>query len=270
MLTIAALLVALLPLAAISVATAPPAAAALPSGFTDTVAFSGLTQPTNIRFAPDGRIFVAEKGGQIKVFDGLGDTTPTVFADLRVETYDFWDRGLLGLTLSPNWPADPNAPGTRVVYAAYARDANIGGAAPKWGASTPAASEFDTCPTPPGATTDGCVISGRLVSFGASGTSDVAASGPTTLLDGWCQQFPSHTVGDLRVRPGRLPLHDRRRGRELQRGGLGAVQEPVRGPADRDGHQPDGARCRRRLAALRSPRTARPDSRSSSAARCSG
>ena len=195
--TILALLGGVLPLAVVSIATAPPAAAALPTGFTDTVAFSGLTQPTNIRFAPDGRIFVAEKGGQIKVFDSLSDPTPTVFADLRVETYDFWDRGLLSVVLNPDWPTSPTAPGNRFVYAAYSRDADIGGVAPKWGSATPSASEFDTCPTPPGANTDGCVISGRLVRFAASGTSDVAASGPTTLLDGWCQQFPSHSVGDL-------------------------------------------------------------------------
>ena len=35
------------------------AAETLPSGFQDSVVFSGLTQPTSIRFSPDGRIFVA-------------------------------------------------------------------------------------------------------------------------------------------------------------------------------------------------------------------
>ena len=46
--------------------------AIVPSGFQESVAFSGLTNPTAVRFAPDGRVFVAEKGGLIKVFDGLG------------------------------------------------------------------------------------------------------------------------------------------------------------------------------------------------------
>src|SRR5919109_2971044 len=45
------------------------AAAAPPSGFQETVALSGLTNPMAVRFAPDGRIFVAEKSGVIKVFD---------------------------------------------------------------------------------------------------------------------------------------------------------------------------------------------------------
>jgi hypothetical protein len=53
-------------------------AAALPSGFQESVIFSGLTNPTAVRFASDGRIFVAEKSGLIKVYDGLSDTSATV------------------------------------------------------------------------------------------------------------------------------------------------------------------------------------------------
>ena len=60
----------------------------VPTGFSESVAFSGLTNPTSIRFASDGRVFVAEKSGLIKVFAARSATTPTVFADLRtnVET----------------------------------------------------------------------------------------------------------------------------------------------------------------------------------------
>ena len=53
------------------------------TGFSDTNVWTGLTLPTALRFAPDGRVFVAEKSGIIKVFDSITDTTPTVFADLR-------------------------------------------------------------------------------------------------------------------------------------------------------------------------------------------
>ena len=58
-----------------------PAAAqsALPTGFVDDVVLRGLNQPTAVRFSPDGRIFVAEKSGIIKVFDNLSDSTPTVW-----------------------------------------------------------------------------------------------------------------------------------------------------------------------------------------------
>ncbi len=76
-------------------------------GSPESVVFSGLTNPTAIRFAPDGRIFVAEKGGIIKVFDSLTDTTPTAFADLNANVHDFWDRGLLGLALDPNFHRRP-------------------------------------------------------------------------------------------------------------------------------------------------------------------
>jgi hypothetical protein len=46
--------------------------------YQESTAFSGLTNPTAVRFASDGRVFVAEKSGLIKVFDDLTDTTPTV------------------------------------------------------------------------------------------------------------------------------------------------------------------------------------------------
>src|SRR6266545_4376416 len=46
-------------------------AAALPSNFQESIVFSGLTNPTAVRFAPDGRVFVAQKNGVIKVFSSL-------------------------------------------------------------------------------------------------------------------------------------------------------------------------------------------------------
>ena len=88
-----------------------------------------------MRFSPDGRVFVAEKSGLIKVFDSLSDPTPTVFADLRTQVYNYWDRGLLGIALDPNFPAKP------YVYVLYTYDAAIGGTAPRWG--TPGAADDD-------------------------------------------------------------------------------------------------------------------------------
>jgi hypothetical protein len=80
------------------------AVATLPTGFQEEVVLGGLTHPTNVEFSKDGRVFVAEKSGVIKVFDGLSDTTPTTFADLRTNVHNFWDRGLLGMVLDPNFP----------------------------------------------------------------------------------------------------------------------------------------------------------------------
>ena len=160
-----------------------PAAAralVLPTGFSESVVWTGLTNPTNIEFAADGRIFVAEKSGIIKVFDNQADQTATVFADLRSNVHDFWDRGMLGMTVHPNFPASP------YVYVLYTYDAPIGGSPPTWG---------DACASPPGATGDGCVVSGRLSRLTAAGNQ---MTGPEQVfINDWCQQYPSHSVGDL-------------------------------------------------------------------------
>jgi hypothetical protein len=52
-------------LATLVLSTAPAGAATLPAGFQESVVFSGLTNPTAVRFASDGRVFVAEKRGVI-------------------------------------------------------------------------------------------------------------------------------------------------------------------------------------------------------------
>ena len=150
--------------------------AAPPPGFEDSVAVSGLEQPTAVRFAPDGRIFVAEKGGRILVFDDFGDPTPALYADLRREVHDFWDRGLLGMELDPGFAA-----GRPYVYVLYAYDKDPNSPAfPRWG---------DECPSPPGAMEDGCVVTGRLSRLGG-GFEQV-------LIEDWCQQYSSHSLGSL-------------------------------------------------------------------------
>ncbi|MFB4281840.1 LamG-like jellyroll fold domain-containing protein [Nonomuraea sp. MTCD27] len=167
------------------VAGLAPPAGALPASFQRQTVFSGLNHPSNLEFSPDGRVFVAEKSGLIKVFDSLTDTTPSVYADLRTQVHNFWDRGLLGLALHPDFPADPR------LYVLYAHDAVPGGTAPRWG--TPGGTD-DPCPTPPGATGDGCLVTGRLSVISPSGAE-------TPLITDWCQQHPSHSVGDLQFGP---------------------------------------------------------------------
>jgi glucose/arabinose dehydrogenase len=156
-----------------ALAAAPAAhALTLPPGFSETTAFSGLTQPTAVRFAPDGRVLVAEKRGVIKEFDGLTDTTPRVVADLRSKVYDYWDRGLLSIALHPNWPT------TSVIFALYTHDAPIGGSAPVYN---------DACADATGA---GCKASGRLSRILPDGSEQV-------LIEDWCQQYPSHSIGSV-------------------------------------------------------------------------
>ena len=155
----------------------PAGAATLPTGFQEQVVFTGLTQPTNIEFAPDGRIFVTEKRGVIKVFDDLADTTPTVFADLSTNVHNQHDRGLLGLALAPNFPTDP------WVYVLYAYDAPPGQTAPFWN---------DGCPD---ANSGTCIVTGRLSKLQAAG--NVMTGTEQVLIHDWCQQFASHSIGDL-------------------------------------------------------------------------
>jgi hypothetical protein len=93
------------------------AAAVVPSGFQDTLALSGLTMPIAVRFAGDGSVFVAEKRGTVQRYDSLTDPTPQLVVDVRAATHDFWDRGLIGLTIDPGYPARP------YVYVSYAYDA---------------------------------------------------------------------------------------------------------------------------------------------------
>src|SRR5688500_16218638 len=155
----------------------PASAVALPSGFQEQVVFSGLSSPVDLEFAPDGRVFVAEKGGRIKVFDDLADTTPTVFADLSANVHNQWDRGLLGLALPPNFPADP------YVYVLYTYDAPPGQTAPVWN---------DVCVN----ANDGrCVVTGRLSRLQANGNTMTGTE--QVLLHDWCQQYPSHSIGDI-------------------------------------------------------------------------
>ncbi|MDX6666640.1 MAG: hypothetical protein QOK04_20, partial [Solirubrobacteraceae bacterium] len=174
-------------LVALVLALAPSSAQSatvLPPNFRETTVFSQLDTPTAVRFAPDGRVFVALKKGLIMVYSSLTATNPTVFADLRNNVYDYWDRGLLGLALDPSFPTKP------YVYVLYTYDAPIGGTAPTWN---------DACPTPPGGSTDGCVASARLSRLTASG--NVMTGPENVLINDWCQQFPSHSIGTLQFGP---------------------------------------------------------------------
>jgi glucose/arabinose dehydrogenase len=87
----AALLCVLLPL------VAPAAAAALDSRFV-TTSIGGLSAPTAMALAPDGRIFVTEQGGAVRVVKN-GAVLATPFVTVSVDSTG--ERGLLGVALDP-------------------------------------------------------------------------------------------------------------------------------------------------------------------------
>src|SRR6185503_464552 len=90
----------LLPFAAATVSTTAAGAAVLPPGFAETQIASGLKQPTAIAVAPDGRVFVAEKKGLLRIIkdDAL---LPAPF--LRITVFFNGERGLLGVAFDPDF-----------------------------------------------------------------------------------------------------------------------------------------------------------------------
>jgi glucose/arabinose dehydrogenase len=75
-------------------------AATLPTGFAETLVASGMTSPTAFAIAPDGRIFVCQQGGSLRVIQG-GSLLATPFMTLSVNSSG--ERGLLGVAFDPNF-----------------------------------------------------------------------------------------------------------------------------------------------------------------------
>jgi glucose/arabinose dehydrogenase len=74
--------------------------ATLPSGFTETFLTTSLSSPTAMALAGDGRIFVCEQGGTLRVIKN-GGLLSTPFVTLTVDSNG--ERGLLGVVLDPNF-----------------------------------------------------------------------------------------------------------------------------------------------------------------------
>ena len=100
-------------LLACSCATA--SAATYGPDFQEQTVVAGLTQPTTAAWAPDGRMFVAEKPGKVKVVVP-GSTTATTILDMTGQVNSSHDRGLLGLALDSNFAAN------RYMYLLYVRE----------------------------------------------------------------------------------------------------------------------------------------------------
>lgn len=84
----------------IMVANGVARAATLPAGFSETLVANGLSSPTSMDFAPDGRLFVCLQGGQLRVIKN-GSLLPAPFVSLTVDASG--ERGLLGLAFDPNF-----------------------------------------------------------------------------------------------------------------------------------------------------------------------
>ena len=91
----------------------------VPDGFQDSQVATGLQSPTAMEFAPDGRLFVAEIGGTIRVIEN--DTLlPEPFVTIPESDVDArGGRGVQGLTFHPNFGEGTNED---YVYVHYTQD----------------------------------------------------------------------------------------------------------------------------------------------------
>src|SRR4051812_37412757 len=69
----------------------------LPNGFAQSLVAGGLSRPTAMEFAPDGRLFVLEQAGNVRLVHGDG----TTFTALHLTVDSQNERGLLGIAFDP-------------------------------------------------------------------------------------------------------------------------------------------------------------------------
>ena len=82
---------------------ATASAATLRQGFTETTVAAGLAGPTAMAFAPDGRLFVAQQGGAVRVIKD-GTLLPAPFVTVTVNAVG--ERGLLGIAFDPQFTSN--------------------------------------------------------------------------------------------------------------------------------------------------------------------
>jgi len=89
-------------LSAAAACFAAAGAFALPPNFVDRPLDAQFNQAVGIRFAPDGRMFVWEKGGRVwLVENGVKSAAPLI--DLSQEVGDWRDHGMLGFAIDPDF-----------------------------------------------------------------------------------------------------------------------------------------------------------------------
>src|SRR5258706_3312003 len=89
----------------------PVAATTLPSGFPESIVASGLANPPSMPFPPDGRLFVTQQGGDLRVIKN-GALLATPFLHVTVDSAV--ERGLLGVAFDPAFASN------QFVYVYYA------------------------------------------------------------------------------------------------------------------------------------------------------
>jgi glucose/arabinose dehydrogenase len=84
-----------------SLAASAQAPRGVPTDFTEALYENGLSEPTAMAFAPDGRLFVLQQSGAVRVISAAGNLLPAPFYSFTVN--DDGERGLLGLAFDPDF-----------------------------------------------------------------------------------------------------------------------------------------------------------------------
>jgi glucose/arabinose dehydrogenase len=97
-----ALVLSVYTLASLAISGAATAAPNLPSGYSFTTLTTGLNLPTNMAWLPDGTMLITLKAGLVKQVKN-GVVQPGNVVDITSTTNDYWDRGLLGIAVDPDY-----------------------------------------------------------------------------------------------------------------------------------------------------------------------
>jgi glucose/arabinose dehydrogenase len=176
----------------------------LPRGFVRETVAAGLNLPTGFAFAPDGRIFITEKGGLVRVVHN-GQLLPAPFIDISGQINTVGDRGLLHVAVHPRFPATP------YVYLAYVYEPPEAAGFTPNGARVSRVSRIEASRANPNVAVPGSevVILGGNGTWAHIGNPDKMDAPPYTCYDGAMtpiqdcvpNEGPVHSVGSLGFGP---------------------------------------------------------------------
>jgi glucose/arabinose dehydrogenase/PKD repeat protein len=161
------------------------ASLSLPIGFQTATLVTGLDQPTAVAWVPDGRMFVAEKTGILRVVGANGLLVTALVLDFQNRVNAYEDRGFLGLA------ADSDFASNHYLYLLYTYELNT--ASPD--SSAPMVSRLTRITVNP----DNTLSGSETVLLGS------VASGPCSVSSNTNDCIPSdgtsHSIGTVRADP---------------------------------------------------------------------
>jgi glucose/arabinose dehydrogenase len=152
----------------------------------ETVATLPPYKPVGLAFAPDGRIFIWQEDGIVRIFKN-GALLPTPFINLQPRVNTVNDRGLLGLALDPNFASN----GYVYLLYTYEENHNPNSIGPKTSRLTRVTANPSN--------TDVALANSEVVILGSIGTAP--CSNYPAGSDCIPSDSDSHTVGTLRFAP---------------------------------------------------------------------